>query len=632
MKTHILLFAIFSSAFCFSQNLENYQTQYPKDDVITLSLNNHIDITESNGNLSIKETVIKKDYYLTNQRLSHANESVSYNTFNTIKSIDAYTENKDSKNNVSNFENLDVIRNGIFFADQKKKTFSFPNVKEGSITTLKYVKTISDPHFLPSFIISDNTPIKTAILSVSFPNNVDVAYTTFNLEAIDSNFEIIKDKNKTTYKWTLNSVPKINSNYDFHPLYYIPQVIVYIKSYTTKGDLQPILSDTAGLYAWYKSLINNINTTDQTELKNTTLDLIKNMNSEEEKIKKIYYYVQRVINYIAFEDGLNGFIPRDAFNIYSNKYGDCKDMANLLNEMLHYAGIDSYLTWIGTRQRPYSYTDLPTPMTDNHMITAVKVNNEYLFLDATAKYLGYGFPSPFIQGKEALIGLSETDFKIKKVPEVPAFLNTMNIISELELDNETLIGHHQVKLTGFEKLYMHHKLERKDNDDIGFLESALKFGKKRTLIKDVVYKNIELEKDTLLIDFNTETERYIKRIENNIYLQPHLNFSLKSEIIKNEKKDFDKEIKYKYQKSFITTLSIPEEYKLQTIPENSEFNHPDFNFQIRYKLSEDSKTLQIEKHITVNTLKVEVKSINDWNNFIKTFNKASKQSIVLSNQ
>ena len=186
-----------TSFFCYSQNLDEYNATYPKDDVITLSLNKHISITKSKSSLSIKEIVNRKDFYLTNKRLTHATESVHYNTFNTIKNITAFTENnisdKITKSFVRDFNDEDVLVRGVFYNDQKKKSFSFPNVNKGSITHLSYEKTINDPHFLPSFLISDNVPIEKAEVSISFPNDVDVAFTTFNLENIDTNFEEIKD-------------------------------------------------------------------------------------------------------------------------------------------------------------------------------------------------------------------------------------------------------------------------------------------------------------------------------------------------------------------------------------------------------------------------------------------------------
>ena len=126
----------------------------------------------------------------------------------------------------------------------------------------------------------------------------------------------------------------------------------------------------------------------------------------------IFNWVQDNIRYIAFEDGLGGFIPRDAASVCNKRYGDCKDMANLLFEMLNHAGIEAYRAWIGTRNRPYKYKEVPTPMVDNHMITAVIIDGETIFLDATDSYVPFGLPSAFTQTKEALLGIDENSYNI----------------------------------------------------------------------------------------------------------------------------------------------------------------------------------------------------------------------------
>ncbi|WP_422104744.1 DUF3857 domain-containing protein [Winogradskyella sp.] len=635
MKSIFTYFALLIVQASFAQDLDALKSEYPKDDVVTLSLTRHLEISESRGNFKITEKLTKKDVYLTSDRLSHANESIRYNSFESIEDINAYTTSvvngKNTTRFVKDFEDKDVLIRGVFYDDQKKKSFSFPNVTEGSTTFLSYERKLKDPHFLPSFIIGKSIPIKSVELSVSFPNTVKVAYSTFNLDSVDVDFKTSKTEKNTTYKWTLKSIPKVNRNYDFNPIYYLPQIFVRIESVIQKGKEKAILSSPKDLYSWYNSLIKNINQTDQTELKTLTQNLIEGLNSDEEKVKAIYYFIQNEINYIAFEDGLNGFIPRDAKNIYVNKYGDCKDMANILNEMLNYAGIRSHLTWIGTRDRPFTYGELPTPMVDNHMITAVALNDDYLFLDATAKYLGFGYPSPFIQGKEALIGISDTEYKIIKVPEVAPERNVTVIESHLELKDKTLLGQHNAEFTGFEKLRMLHRLERKDDEDIGFLQSVLKFGKKRTKTFNIVYRDLKLQNDTLSIEFHSETHDYIKSIDHLIYLKPHLDFNLKSEIVKAEKKKFDKKIDHKFQKKFLTTIKIPDDLKVQSLPKDVAFKNPDFNFSISYAMSEDNEHILVNKLITVNTLKVEVNKMDDWNTFIKALNKANKHSIILEN-
>src|SRR5581483_12039727 len=105
-----------------------------------------------------------------------------------------------------------------------------------------------------------------------------------------------------------------------------------------------------------------------------TDSLVANQPTELAKVKSIYYWVINNIKYVAFEDGMQGYIPRQADSICMKRYGDCKDMASIITAMLSVAKIPSYLTWIGTRDIPYSYDDVPLPMADNHMIATYMDN------------------------------------------------------------------------------------------------------------------------------------------------------------------------------------------------------------------------------------------------------------------
>ena len=49
--------------------------------------------------------------------------------------------------------------------------------------------------------------------------------------------------------------------------------------------------------------------------------------------------LQNNINYVAFEDGLGGFIPRGAASVCDKRYGDCKDKSLLLVTLLRDEGL-----------------------------------------------------------------------------------------------------------------------------------------------------------------------------------------------------------------------------------------------------------------------------------------------------
>ena len=122
--------------------------------------------------------------------------------------------------------------------------------------------------------------------------------------------------------------------------------------------------------------------------------------------------------------------------------GDCKDMASTITGLLEYAGINSYLTWIGTNDIPYTYEELPTPNVDNHMIaTYIDDEDNYYFLDATGRYSNFDIPSSFIQGKEALIRKNKNEFEVITVPTVAPDQNKISEKIYLNIVDNNLIGH-----------------------------------------------------------------------------------------------------------------------------------------------------------------------------------------------
>jgi hypothetical protein len=644
MKNILLIFLILFiyTKVTFSQNIQSVIDSFPDQDIVTLQHKIHLDIKISNKNLSIKRLVTKQNLFVTTEQKRYASEGIYFDKFHTVNIIEAYTDNtnnnlkkkvkKRKSNNiweVTDYQDKDIIMNGIFFGDNKQKTFTFPAVTKKSITNLNYSVTILDPHFINPFYLSSRIPIINSEFSIKSDKNINLEYKTFNLDSVDVVFNKKINENNIVYSWKFKNLKKANFDYDFSPLYYLPQIAVYIKSYSVNGEIKKVLNDVSDLYNWYQSLVKNINSTNQNELKTVTLNLIKDLKTDEDKIKSIYYYVQDKINYIAFEDGLNGFIPRDAMNVFTKKYGDCKDMSNILNEMLQYAGIESYLTWIGTRSKPYSYYELPTTFTDNHMITAVKHKNEFIFLDATAKYLPFNYPSPFIQGKEALIGISENDYKIIKVREVEKEDNYQEIVSNFTFDkNLHLIGNHTIKLIGYEKLEFNHRFSNKKKGDKDFIISTFKIGNSQTIVTDKKYSNLALKKDSIQINFKSYFKDYYKIIDGKIYIKLNIDKLLKNSLVKNKRRNYDKKIKYKYKTSFITSLTIPENYISEFIPKNKRFSDTDFGFNINYKRVNNIITLT--KTIYTNTLKVSVSEISKWNSFVKKLSKSNKKSIILT--
>ena len=124
-------------------------------------------------------------------------------------------------------------------------------------------------------------------------------------------------------------------------------------------------------------------------------------------------------------------------------------MASIIHEMLRMAHIKSYLTWIGSRDIPYTYSEVPTPATDNHMITTyLDKNKHWVFLDGTGKDAPINTFTSFIQGKQAMIGLTNDSFALATLPVPDTSANTTIDSSHVSIQDKLVIGKGKITMKG----------------------------------------------------------------------------------------------------------------------------------------------------------------------------------------
>ena len=624
MKIFILLFCLLS--------ISVVAQDFSREDYIYLKRHEHIKIDLSKQNFNIVRNVSEQAEYLTSKKLYFANEAMHFDSFTAIEDVDAYTyiPSSDRKIPVDYIETKRAFDNGIFYSDQESKTFTFPAVTQGAITNLNYKEIITDPHFMGLFRFGTFVPTKSAQISVEFPKNVNIGYINFHTEDINVEFKQESTKNSNIWTWTANNTNAYQGEEDSEePLYYMPHIIIYVKNYDYKGKNYNVLNDVNDLYKWYVSLVDQMDETDLSQVHQIAENVTKSLTNDRDKAEAIFSWVQNNINYVAFEDGLGGFIPRSASSVCEKRYGDCKDMANLLFEMLNHVGVEAYRTWIGTRNRPYSYLEVPTPMVDNHMITTAMIDGETIFLDATDSNVPFGMPSAFTQTKEALVGIDKDNFKLIKVPAQSADKNIAKVTSTVTLDGETLKVSETRELTGYEKVdfIVDYTFKKDTRTDEEFLNNTLALGNNKTNYTNFKIVNFDNKNTPLVLNYDLSIDSYIKTVGDRIFINLDLDRVLSKSKINIGEKKLSKKIEHAYQKTYETTFVIPEGFKANFIPEAMSFDHPDYNFNITY--TQKDNTIIQNKTITVNTLSIQKNEFNSWNDFISNIIKAYKKSIIL---
>lgn len=411
-------------------------------------------------------------------------------------------------------------------------------------------------------------------------------------------------------------------------LYLVPHIAFYIKEYQIDNKPTEVLGTTNQLFGYYKGFVKDLNKDDNADLKALSLEITKDKKTDSDKIKSIFYWVKENIKYIAFENGYEGFIPREATLVFQRKFGDCKDMASIISCMAKYANVSNVtLAWIGTRSIPYSYDDLPTPAVDNHMIALFKNNDEYIFLDGTDKQTRYGIPTAFIQGKEAMFGENGT-YKIIKVPIVPAEKNEIKETVNITIAKNKLIGSGKVSRTGYDRSHTLMQIGDATNKArFERIKSLVIKGNNKFNLEEYTEENVNDRDKAYIINYKFDLDNYIVKVDNEVYINLFLDKYLDKAVI-DQNRTFPYEFEYltKFNTQYI--LEIPKNYKIKYLPKNFELDNDYIKANFTYILKNNLLYLNIElsqkKLLLINS------DFAAWNETIKKLKTNYNENLILS--
>ncbi|HEY8936438.1 MAG TPA: transglutaminase domain-containing protein [Cyclobacteriaceae bacterium] len=585
------------------------------------------------SNLSvIEDHKLEKLFNSNFEKYSH--ESIYYSDWDDIVSIEAKTrflvKGKLKEAKVSTIETKDVLSRGIFYGGHKRKDFVFPAITQGAVGSLVYSEKLHDPHLISPFYFGDNIGVDQSVYSVVAPVNVVIDHKIFGTSPSDIKFTQEKiDDDKVKYTWRADNVKPFFKE-DNSPGYsYIePHIIVFIKSYTVRGVEKKILSGVDDYYAWCNQMLSLMSLSSKDVIQKQAEIITQGKTKDEEKVEAIFQWVQSNISYIAFEDGLSGFVPRPASDVYNKRYGDCKDMANLLKEMITASGIKAHVAWIGTRSKPYTFAEVPAPPSCNHMICMVPLNGKTLFLDATDSYSAFGLPSSMIQGKEALISLDNASFDVQKVPVVPRQQNQRIDSIKVELTTSGIRGKLTCSLRGYKKEDLEiAKLRDQLDKKIDFLEDFLVIGNNNIVFEEPVIRGLGEQNAQAVVELKFSLPGYYKNVGDRIYLNLNLTKKTSIEQVAPERNQWI-ELPYHYEDKLVVEFTLPSQYDVSYLPTNANetWNH----FGLSTKYSTTGRKILFEKQFYAEALYIKPDEFAQWNDMVNKCSEISQQSIILT--
>ncbi|MBK6950475.1 MAG: DUF3857 domain-containing protein [Crocinitomicaceae bacterium] len=520
----------------------------------------------------------------------------------------------------------------VFHDDDKEVVFDLLEIREGYRSVIEYTKKLKKPEFFDRFHFVNGFPTEYSMVKITYPASTVITFyeRAFKNYKVEKNETIDKKGNKVV-SWELRDIAPFrresgSTNINNH----IPHILAQIVSYEANGTKKELIGSVEQLHKFYEEfLLQKETETNRKELNDVVRSLIENKTTEIEKMDTIYKWVQENIKYIAFEDGINGYVPRSCSVVMKNRYGDCKDMGNLLVEMLTFAGVpNAYVAWVGTDNIPYQMSEIPSPLTCNHVIAVVeKEDGTFYYLDATGSEMGYLLPPDVIQEKEILIHKGPGKFQLYKVPaEAKHNYFKMRIDFTYDAVTDSIRGTGKDYFGGYERQSRSYELKNSDPEDLfDYVKEITLSNKNRYTLHDFELANVDNNNAELQIDYtfasdNTIIEHEGDYIINPVLFRPRLTQFNSADYHYDRSKAHHRSVDYEYR------FTIPAGFKLKTLPENISFKHDLFHFDAKYSVEGNVVTtsLTYEYHLLV----IPTSLFNDWNAFSDSVNKASAQNIV----
>jgi Transglutaminase-like superfamily len=602
---------------------------FPDDDVCAINslIKFSFDINKSDTVVAIKD--IEEEMIGLIDNTSYV-VSESYNSFSSVDLIRSF--NKKGRGYLMNqflsITDRPYFQSEIFHDDYRYKYFQldFPTI--GSASKYEMRTRYNDIKYLTTVFFHEDYPIQDRMLVFEVPDWLELDLKEFNFEG----FNIVKtqehdDKRKITIiKYSILNCASIKDEaYAPRATFIWPHIVLVPKKFTNKkGISNQIFDSTDDLYKWYSYLVNK-SKQDITVLKAKTNSLIEGKENDLDKAKAIFYWVQDNIRYIAFEQGLAGFIPEGCDKVFTSKYGDCKGMANLLTNMLKIAGFDARLTWIGTKDIPYDYS-LPSLVVDNHMICTLFLNDETYFLDATEDFIALGDYAHRIQGRPVLIEDGEK-YIIKKIPDLPKERNKEESFRSFVMVNQSLVGKGHSIFNGETQtgILQSHSLTESDKKD-KFLNRIINGDEKGFLTSNLNTSGINEREKPLRIDYEFSIENKVLEAGGEIYIS--LDFTNDFEgIMPDKNRQNDYVFGEKIFREYTSEFEIPKGFKVKYIPEPLDINKDDYKMKVNY--TKTGNKIVLKKTVSIDNGVIKKSTFEEWKSDLKQLKKENSEQLVL---
>lgn len=336
---------------------------------------------------------------------SHKVVVVNFDKNQKIKNLDTYiydangeeikkVKNKDYRD-ISSFDGFSL------YSDNRMMYYEYIPVDYPYTIYTEYEIETVNTGFIPTWLPVDSyvTSIEKSSYKVDSNNDLELRIKETNFD----NYNILKEAGKYSLSYLLQNQPatkyeSLSPSLDL----YTPKVMVGLYKFSLEG-VKGEDSNWKEFGKWRYDFLKNGNDKIDDITKAKVQKLVEEVESDIEKAKIIYKYVQNKTRYISVQEGIGGWKPISANTVDRLGYGDCKGLTNYTKTLLDAVGVPSHYSVIWAGREMKSVDKDFFSMQGNHVILNLPNNGENIWLECTSQDVAFGELGDFTDNRDVLV-------------------------------------------------------------------------------------------------------------------------------------------------------------------------------------------------------------------------------------
>ena len=465
---------------------------------------------------------------------------------------------------------------GALYRDTRLKTLRIPAANPGSFVGYEYQQRRRPFILQDTWYFQEEIPVRHTRFALHLPSNWDVKPYWQNSSSVDPH-----GSGSDKWVWDLENIPAVEEEQDM-PAWQAVAGRLRVSYFPPDRGRQAASFDSwSDVGRWISDLTSDRRRATP-EIHQKALELTAKATTWLDKVRALATFVQNDVRYVAVEIGIGGYQPHSAADVFTNRYGDCKDKVTLLSTMLAEIGVKSYYLLIHTNRGVVS-PEIPT-LEFNHVILAIALPADvdvssssavmhdehlgsFLLFDPTSTHHPLGSLPSNEQDSSALL-VSESGGTIVRTPLAPSAENRLLRVAKLTLGADgTLAGEVTEMRRGAVAAELRTAIQSaKEGDRTKVLERIVAYSLSGFGIQNPIADGLDAKDDVLTLRYTLRAEGYAQQAGDLLLLRPRV-LGVKGEnILEDKPRKYSVDLQYPSLQGDSYEITLPPEYEMDELP------------------------------------------------------------------